>query len=168
MQANLDGSNEGVFRIYDDYWYPHAKLIRCDGRGEVIYVLEVTPSELHPIIKRIWIESPQPYDPRALLPPTVQKTSPLVHSMALDVSDRSAYYVYWTTHDAIKRCRTDGGDEATIMKTYGAIQNWGIAVDLSEFMMYWSDNAGIYRATMEGQQVELIYPNVLAKVVVVP
>ena len=76
-----------------------------------------------------------------------------------------AHYIYWTTGSAINRCKVDGSDTMTVLGGLSSVR--GIAVDLIEGKMYWSDNEGIHRAEVNGAQAELIYPGVWADVLII-
>ena len=169
-RANLDGSDVTTLRTYDggSGTTPFTWWIRSDGNGERYYLCTDDYGYV----------GPKGVKPKATCDGAFHWTYTygsalhqvkgwlcFVYSMALDVSDLPAHYIYWATGDAIKRCKVDGSDTTTVLEGLSSAR--GIAVDLVEGKMYWSDNEGIHRAEPDGTQAELIYPGVWADVLII-
>jgi PKD repeat protein len=166
-RANLDGSSVETLTTYSSSSTSFAWWIRCDGNGERYYFSTdnygiVGPKEVEPtastggMFEWTFVHEFVPHD--------VTGYVGSAYSMALDLSDLPAHYVYWTTGNAIMRCKVDGSDKTTVID--GLRSASGVAVDLLEGRMYWSDNEGIHRAEVDGTQAELIYPGVRADVLI--
>ena len=166
-RADLDGSGVTTLKTYDSGNNPFAWWIRSDGNGERYYFSTddygyVGPKRVEPNASCDgafhWTFTHE------FAPHQVTGSLCSVYSMALDVSGLPAHYIYWTTGDAIKRCKVDGSDTTTVLGSLNSAR--GIAVDLIEGKMYWSDNEGIHRAEPDGTQAELIYPGAWADVLI--
>ena len=168
-QANLDGSEVRTLKTYIGGTVdPYAWSIRCDGDGERYYLYTDDAGYVGPR----WTKQVPPCNGALQWTYTYGSTLYQVKGslcsdprMALDVSDLPAHYIYWTTRDAIMRCRVDGSDTTKVLG--GLDLASGIAVDLLEGKMYWSDSAGIHRAELDGTQAELIYPGAEADVLII-
>jgi len=168
-RSNLDGSGVSTLKTYvgGRGTTPFTWWIRCDGNGERFYVLT----------DDYGYAGPRRVEPKAESDGAIQWTYEhefslhqasgslsVPYSMALDVSGMPAHYIYWTTGSAIKRCKIDGSDTMTVLGGLSSVS--GIAVDLIEGKMYWSDSKGIHRAEPDGTQAETIYPGVWADVLI--
>jgi PKD repeat protein len=167
-RANLDGTGVTVLKTFDSYSMPFVQWIRSDANGEKVYWFlddynVVVPMAQSPTASGD--EKIQYGEVPSLSPHLVKAPIGGMITMALDVSDGPATYVYWTTSSAIKRCRVNGSDLTTIRGSLDSPK--GIAVDLVEGKMYWSDGAGIHRANVDGTEAELIYPGVRADILVI-
>ena len=83
--------------------------------------------------------------------------------MAVDSGlSAGARYVYWTDIEGgrIGRCKIDGTYWTWLI--IGLASPKGIAVDILGGRLYWSDDAGIHRANLDGTGQELIYPGASA------
>ena len=165
-RADFNGSNISRTLTNSDGGY--ARWIRCDEDGERYYVSSeeydsggiVVPLGLEP--KSLCNGRFQWTYLSDFSPHLVKKALCGIRTMALDVSGSPAQYVYWTIDDKIMRCRVDGSDTSTILS--GLDNPKGIAVDLVEEVMFWSDAEGIHLAELDGSEAELIYPGVTAHV----
>lgn len=167
-RANLDGSGVSVLKTYDPRDDSFAWWIRADGNGERYYWQLggygiVVPRDVRPM-SSCDTEFQWTYT-HEFSPHLVKGSVCSVYGMALDLSDYPANYIYWTTGSEIRRCRVDGSDTITVLG--GLNSAWGIAVDLNEGKMYWSDSAGIHRANLDATEAELIYPGARADVLVI-
>ena len=168
-RANLDGSGVTTLRTYPGGLgtTPFTWWIRCDGNGERYYLST----------DDYGYAGPRRVGPKDACDGAFQWTYTygsalhqvkgslcFFYNMALDVSDLPAHYIYWTTGSAIMRCKVDGNDTTKVLGDLNSAR--GIAVDLIEGKMYWSDSAGIHRAELDGTQAELIYPGVWADVLI--
>ena len=170
-QANLDGSGRSTLEAYDDSADPYTWWIRSDGAEGKLYRYfdddnHVRPVRLSPMgewdgkLQSLSFPNSTTYSTHRI------KTSMNgIATMALDVSGGPAHYVYWITGSSIKRIRVGGSDSTTILRDLS--QPKGIAADIVEGKMYWSDKAGIHRAELDGTEAELIYPDVRADVLVI-
>jgi hypothetical protein len=170
-RADFDGSAVETLRTYDPRLHANAHWIRCDGNGERYYystsddtVSGPRQFDLNSLSEEAfsfywaYVHDPAPHKTLGALG--------FVCSMALDVSDLPAHYVYWTNGSEIMRCKIDGSGRTKVLgELTGA---WGIAVDLIEGKMYWSDNNGIHRAELDGSQAEVIYPGARADILILP
>jgi len=167
-RANLDGSAIETLKTYSSSSTSFAWWIRCDGNGERFYFSTDNYGIVGP--KRVESKASSggtfkwTFVDTTFAPRDVTGYLGSVYSMALDVSDLPAHYIYWTTGSAIKRCKVDGSDTTTVLG--GLSSASGIAVDLIEGKMYWSDSKGIHRAEPDGTQAETIYPGVWADVLI--
>jgi PKD repeat protein len=170
-RADLDGSHRTTLEQYDDSAHPYTWRIRSDGDAGTLYRYfdddnYVRPVRLSPMGasdgKLQWLDFPNSstYGTHG-----VKGSMNGITTMALDVGDGPARYVYWIAGRSIKRCRVDGSDTTTVLR--GLNDPKGIAVDIVEGKMYWSDNGGIHRADLAGAEAELIYPGVRADVLVI-
>ena len=170
-RANLAGTGRTTLEEYDDSAYSYSWVIRSDEDGGKLYRYfdddnYVRPVRLSPMGEwdgRLqWLEFPNlsTYSVHR-----VKASMNGISTMALDVGDGPAHYVYWITGSSIKRCRVDGSDATSILKNLNTPR--GVAVDIVEGKMYWSDKAGIHRAELDGTGDELIYPGVRADVLVI-
>jgi PKD repeat protein len=83
--------------------------------------------------------------------------------MAVDAGlAAGARYIYWTDPEGgrIERCKIDGTGRISLV--VGIDSPKGIAVDIYRGWLYWSDQAGIHRMTLDGTLQRLIYPGVKA------
>jgi PKD repeat protein len=170
-RANLAGTGRTTLETYDDSAYPYTWMIRSDGAGGRLYrYLDddnyVRPVSLSPMGQwdgRLqWLEFP---NLSSFTTHRVKASMNGISAMALDVSNGPASYVYWITGGSIKRCRVDGSDTTTILRDLDEPK--GIAADIVEGKMYWSDRDGVHRAALDGAEAELIYPGVRADVLVI-
>jgi PKD repeat protein len=167
-RANLDGSGVAVLKTYVPSENEFAWWIRCDGSGERYYWLMgewgiVAPRDARPMSLCTW--SFQWTYVHEFSPHLVKGSMCDMYAMALDVSDYPANSIYWTTGSEIRRCRVDGSDAITVLGGLNSAR--GIAVDLGEGKMYWSDHAGIHRANLDATEAQLIYPGAHADVLVI-
>lgn len=166
-RANLDGSAVERLKTYESSSTSFAWWIRCDGDGERYYFSTDNYGVVGPKRVESTASSGGTFEwtfVHEFVPHDVTGYPGSAYSMALDVGDLPAYYVYWTTGDAIMRCKVDGSGKTTVID--GLRSARGVAVDLIEGKMYWSDSEGIHRAELDGAQAELIYPGAHADVLI--
>jgi PKD repeat protein len=167
-RANLDGAGVTVLKTFDDWGLPFVQWIRGDGDGEKVYWFLDDYNIVGPRAVSYMAsgdEKIQYGEVPALSAHLVKATIGSMSTMAIDVSDGPAAYVYWTTGKTIKRCRVDGSDTTTVLGNLDYPK--GIAVDLIEGKMYWSDGDGIHRANVDGSEAGLIYPGAHADILVI-
>jgi len=169
--ANLVGSLRKTLEEYDDSARPYIWYVRSDVNGMALYRYfdddnYVRPVRLTPNAaddgKLQYMVFPSPTTHSI---GTVKTSMNGITAMALDVSDSLARHIYWIAGGAIRRCRVDGSDATTILR--GLNNPKGVAADIVEGKMYWSDAKGIHRADLDGTNDELIYPGVRADVLVI-
>lgn len=73
-----------------------------------------------------------------------------------------ARYLYWTTPEAgrVNRCKIDGTEFTWLIND--TLNPQGIAVDVQNGYLYWSDDDGVHRMNLTTRKRELIYPGVTA------
>jgi PKD repeat protein len=170
-RAALDGTDRSTLETYDDSARPFTWVIRSDEDGGKLYRYfdddnVVRPARLSPMApwdgRLQWLDFPNLSTHSVH---GVKESMNGIVTMAVDVSDGPARYVYWITGSSIKRCRVDGSDITTILGDLDYPK--GVAVDIVEGKMYWSDKGGIHRANLDGAEAELIYPGARADVLVI-
>ena len=170
-RATLGGGMRSTLQEYDDSAQHYTWYVRSDVYGAALYRYFDDDNYTRPVsltpkaaddgkLQSIIFPSPTTY--------TVQQIKTSMNgitAMALDVSSSVARYIYWIAGGAIRRCRVDGSDATTILR--GLNNPKGVAADIVEGKMYWSDAKGIHRADLDGTNDELIYPGVRADVLVI-
>lgn len=170
-RANLQGTGRTTLQRYDDSAQPYTYWVRSDADGGRLYRYFDDDNYVRPVRfspTGLWDGAFQ-----WLVFPTattygvhrVRGSLNGITTMAVDVGEGPARYVYWTTGSSIKRCRVDGSDTTTVLSGLNGPK--GIAVDVVEGKMYWSDAAGIHRADLDGSGDELIYPGLHGAILVI-
>lgn len=170
-RANLDGTSAmtwaGAWECEDTY----PTLLAVDSDLGKLVWFEIF-HDVHCVHFPVSLNGPKEYSMLASIHSTHLSSfrdRELIHNLsdsggiALDVGlSAGARYVYWTNPSAnrINRCRLDGTEFAWIVN--GTFDPRGIAADAAEGKIYWSGQLGIFRANLDGSQVELIFPDVHA------
>jgi PKD repeat protein len=170
-KANLDGSGLRTIERYEDPDGPFTWWIRADSGGGRLYRYfddydTVRPRGVAPMaagngkLQYLVFTSATAYATSR-----IKTEMDGIPALAVDAGSDAAHYVYWIVGGSIRRCRTDGSDVKTIVS--GLDTPRGVAADVVEGKMYWSDKDGIHRADLDGGNAELIYPGARADVLVI-
>lgn len=168
--ATVDGTSRRTLEEYETCYRPYTWWVRCDRDTGRLYRYfddaDFWPTRLAPsAVDDGKLQYLIFLAPSMFVVGEVQASMGGLTTMALDVGDGPAHYVYWTGGMAVMRCRVDGS--GTTAAAFNVNSPSGVAVDVVEGKMYWSDSEGIHRADMDGTHVELIYPGVRADVLVI-
>ena len=169
--ANLDGSGLRTLERYEDPDEPFTWWIRADAGGARLYRYfddydAVRPRGVAPMaagngkLQYLVFTSAT-----AFATGRVKTEMDGITALAVDAGSDAAHYLYWIVGSSIRRCRTDGSDAKTVLS--GLDSPRGVAADVVEGKMYWSDKEGIHRADLDGGNAELIYPGTRADVLVI-
>jgi len=169
--ADLQGGNRWPIEEYDNPAEPYTWFVRSDSGSPILYRYFDDDNYAHPV--RFTPKGVDDGRFQSLLFPTptthatqaVKTSMNGIVTMALDAGEDFARYIYWIAGSAIRRCRVTGSDATTLLR--GLDNPKGVAADIVEGKMYWSDAEGIHRAELDGTGDELIYPGVRADVLVI-
>ena len=169
--ANLDGSGLRTLERYEDPDEPFTWWIRADSGGARLYRYfddydAVRPRGIEPMAAGNGRLQYLVFATSSLFATGRVKTEmDGITALAVDAGSDAALYLYWIIGGSIRRCRTDGSDAKTVLS--GLDSPRGVAADVVEGKMYWSDQEGIHRADLDGGNAELIYPGARADVLVI-
>ena len=169
--ANLEGGMRWPIEEYDNSGEPYTWFVRSDSGSPILYRYFDDDNYTHPLrftpkaadngqLQSVLLPTPTTFATQA-----VKTSMNGVITMAVDAGEDFARYIYWIAGSAIRRCRVDGSDATTLLR--GLDNPRGVAADIVEGKMYWSDSEGIHRAKLDGTGDELIYPGVRADVLVI-
>jgi len=169
--ASLEGGMRWPIEEYDNSGEPYTWFVRSDSGSPILYRYFDDDNYVHPL--RATPKAVDNGQLQSLLFPTptthatqaVKTSMNGVVTMALDAGEDFARYIYWIAGSAIRRCRVDGSDAMTLLR--GLDNPRGVAADIVEGKMYWSDSEGIHRAELDGTSDKLIYPGVRADILVI-
>jgi len=171
MRARLDGTGRTKIETYTNSALAYTWWVRSDGIAGRIYRFVDDDNLVLPVgyaprgywdAQLQYVDFPLPSTPVAH---RVKGGLDTIRTMTIDIGAGPAHYVYWTVGGSIKRCRVDGSDTTTVLEDL--CNPKGIAVDLGEGKMYWSDCHGIHRANLDGTEATLIFPDAHANVLVI-
>jgi len=169
--ATVDGTSRRTLEEYETCYDPYTWWVRCDQDTGRLYRYFDDANFVWPTrLASSALDDGELQYLVFLLPSTFVVGEVLgsmdgLTTMAIDAGDGPAHYVYWTGGMAVLRCRVSGDDPTTAMFNVNSPR--GVAVDVVEGKMYWSDSEGIHRVNIDGTHAELIYPGVRADVLVI-
>jgi len=169
--ANLGGGTRWLVQEYDNPAAPYTWVVRSDSGSPILFRYFDDDNLAYPVRLSPRGASDGRLESVIFPTPTTHAVNQIVTSMdgivtmALDAGNDFARYIYWIAGSAIRRCRVNGSDATTLLRNLDNPR--GVAADIIEGKMYWSDAKGIHRAELDGTGAELIYPGVHADVLVI-
>ena len=165
-RANLDGSSRQTFKSYAASSQYFATQVTVDPVGQFVYWFYARTDVIGPLTTpKGWAGDIQG---------SLASGVPVTTLYSLNEGDQlaasiglahTAQYLYWTDSDAgkIRKGKIDGSGMQVILS--GLPHPQGVAVSASDNALFWSDDDGIHRATLDGTNARVLYAGVNADVI---
>jgi PKD repeat protein len=172
MRANLDGTN-----VEDFYYFgpdqercgdaivvdPEANRLVWAYQLNYVFWPDSSSEECRNEIQSARLNASQPFSPV-----TLRWYICHVADLVLDpVTNAPAMHIYWISYMkdpvpglVLVRANPNGETEEILVR--GISEGTSLDIDVAEGTLYWSDNAGIHRANLDGTSPSLIFPGVAA------